>query len=207
MAKFYKNGVFHLSDKQLERFKKGDEVIYSMIYHEFNKKLIYYAFSIIKKKDLAEDAVTEALIKLWQLKEQFDTLSKISAFLYITTRNKCIDELNHLNVLKRNQQPLVYSLQTIDDKLEQEENKKIYAEILDRIYKVEIEKLPESSRVVFTMYYLDGHSIEDIAKVLSLEPKTILNKKRQALLAIKSAQKWRDLLIFCLALLLDNISV
>lgn len=207
MAKFYKNGVFDLSEKELERFKKGDEVIYGIIYDELYKKFFYYACRLINKIDLAEDIVTETFIKLWQLRDQFDTPQNISAFLYITTRNKCIDELRHLNVLKRHQQRLVYSLQTIDDRLKQEENQKIYTEILDHIYKMEIGKLPKSRRVVFTMYYFDGLPIEDIAKELNLEPKTILNKIRLALLAIKSAQKWRDLLIFCLAFLFDNISV
>jgi len=55
--------------------------------------LYYFAKRFVLDRQDAEDIVAESFIKLWRLRENFDNPQSIKAFLFITTRNGCLDFL------------------------------------------------------------------------------------------------------------------
>jgi RNA polymerase sigma-70 factor (ECF subfamily) len=54
-----------------------------------------------------EDLVKDTFVKLWQTHADFDTPQNIKAFLYITTRNACLNFLRYLQVKESSRKELV----------------------------------------------------------------------------------------------------
>jgi len=86
-------------DKEVIGLQQGKESSLCYFMDQYSHALHFYAFKIIKDRDIAREIVSEAFFKLWEKKENFHAEESIKSFLYLVTRNECLDHLK----LKRNQ--------------------------------------------------------------------------------------------------------
>src|ERR1700729_824586 len=82
----------------VSRLKKGDTRALHALHDLFYPALRNFAISLVDDTPAAEDIVTEVFVILWRKHEDFETVQNIKAFLYISTRNACI---NHIKRLQR----------------------------------------------------------------------------------------------------------
>lgn len=64
---------------------------FHLLYNDYYKALVSYAFSFIKSMEAAEDIVQGLFSTLYESKPQFDSVSSLEAYLYGATRNRCIN--------------------------------------------------------------------------------------------------------------------
>jgi len=148
-----------LSDDIMDSFQKGAADALHSLVQQFYSPLTLFADRLLKDRAAAEDIVGESFIKLWNKKNDFETVQNIKAFLYITVRNA---SLNYLKQAKRDslsKQQLAY-LQS--EKEEFVLNSMIRAEVLKEILQ-EIERLPEQCGKVLKLGYLEGLKNQEIA--------------------------------------------
>lgn len=93
---------------------------------------------------------------LWHKHTGFDNEQSIKSFLYITTRNACLNFLRHVKVKDTVHRELVYLEEGRGQELML--NQLIRLEMMQEIYN-EIEKMPEKRREVFKLAYLEGMKI------------------------------------------------
>ena len=167
------NGIDILSE-----LKKGNTEALHAIHDQFYPALRNFANSLLGDIPAAEDVVTEVFIILWKKHTDFETLQNIKAFLYISTRNACI---NHLKKLQRDSAMKVGLRNFLAaDHQEFVLNEMIRAEVLQQIYEA-IEALPLQCRKVFTMCYVDGLSNAEVAEQFKISINTVKNHKVKAL--------------------------
>src|SRR6266700_1876162 len=158
-------------------FRAGDQKAMSSLFSMFYKPLALFAGRMLKDRLAAEDVVEESFIKLWHRHEDFETLQNIKAFLYITTRNACLNLLKQMNRESLTKKQYAY---LTGDKEEFVLNEMIRAEVLREILE-EIEKLPGQCRKIFKLSYLEGMKNQEIADKLSISIHTVKNQKARAI--------------------------
>src|SRR5687768_17461859 len=68
------------------------------IYNRFYDPLVFFARKQLPDSLAAEDIVAEIFLKYWQRQHNFNSVYAVKTFLYISTRNACI---NHRLTLKK----------------------------------------------------------------------------------------------------------
>lgn len=147
----------------------------------YYRPLVYFSFQLINDKEEAEDIVANTFMKLLHRRDQFSNLRDIKAFLYITTRNNCLDFLRSVQRHENSHKELLYLLDTKEDMADDE---MIKAKILQEIYN-EIENLPPQCRNVFKLMFIKGLNTKQIAAEMGISAQTVLNQKAKALQSLR----------------------
>ena len=131
--------------------------------------LCYFARGIINDEALAEEIADDAFVKLWERRESFGHAAAIKAFLYRTVKNAAIDIMRRSRVLSLHQKEYHYSAEKEEKDIEQHI---IRAETLSQIYS-SLSILPPKCRQVFTLFFVEGKSYEEIAQITALPEGTL----------------------------------
>ncbi len=140
------------------------------VFKDFFASQLFFAKKIVKDEYLAEDIVQDVFLKLWRSNSVFPNEISLKAYIYLSTRNHCIDFLR----LKR---PLMGEIELALD-IEEEANIVLKEEAF-RLLEVAISKLAPQSRTII-MLSMDGLSIQEIAEKLNISVNTVKTLKARA---------------------------
>ena len=179
------------NDIWMHRFKTGDESALKDVFDRYGGSLSFFAKSIIDNKEEAEDIVAESFIKLWRQRETFVEQSNIKAYLYVITRNACLNHLKHIKRKNSSHKELMY---LENEGHEEVMNRVIHAELM-KIVQDEIEKLPELAKKIFKLTFVEGLKPDEIALQLSMPTQNVRNNKSRALEILRLSLARRDYMI------------
>jgi RNA polymerase sigma-70 factor (family 1) len=157
----------------LRKLQQGNAGAFSAVFNHFYSPLILFACKMVQDKPLAEDIVTDIFLKLWQKHTDFATIQSIKAFLYISTRNACLNHLQQAQYQARVKKELRYVL---DDNQDFVLNELIRVEVLKEVAQL-VEELPPQCRKIIRLSYAGGLSNRQIAGKLNLSVHTVRNQK------------------------------
>jgi RNA polymerase sigma-70 factor (ECF subfamily) len=176
-------------------FQKGDPTAFTTFFQMHYRPLCYFASQLIGSQPDAEDIVKDTYVKLWQKHGDFATPQNIKAFLYITTRNACLNFLRHVQVKESSRKELMYL--EVEKGQDLVINQMIKAELMQEIY-AEIEKLPEKRRMVFKMAYIEGLKNDEIATEMAISIHTVKEHKGKALQFLRMRFSDKQIILFIL---------
>jgi RNA polymerase sigma-70 factor (family 1) len=174
--------------------KDNDNRAIDYLYKEFYHQLNYFAVSLISDHEEAEDIVIDTFRKFWVLRQNFESLTNIKAFLFITTRNACFNYIEYCRNQKKRKKEYFHF--TMEDFEEDAENSMIQAEVMNKLIE-EIEKLPPKCRTIMHLL-MQGLKPKEIAEKLNINPLTVHSQKRRAVELLKTALTKKRLLFFLL---------
>lgn len=170
------------------------------LFRQYHRSLLYFAKSMVREQEAAEELVADSFVKLWQRRETFEDADKVKAFLYIATKNACLNHLNSAHVRQAFDGEALDVLQSVDpDSYAQI----VRAELLQQIYD-EVMKLPEKQREVFRLTFFEELDTNEIAERLGMTPTAIFANRSRAVETLRKAFKNNDLWL-CLFVLQEII--
>ena len=177
------NYLLYDNGQLLELLAQDDEYAFTEIYTRFWKKIFNVAFNRLKEVQTAEDIVHDVFASLWvnRKKTEIATLDN-----YLATAAKYMV----LTKIKKKERERFYNntsfeTRVVDFPIETAlHNKRIL-----QIVKIEIERLPEKCRLIFKCSRNEGMPVKQIAKELSISPKTVENQLNKALKQLRLAIK------------------
>ncbi len=173
-------------------FREGNYSAFSYIMAKHIHALTFHAYKYCKSKEVAEEIVADSFTKLWERRENFESELNVKAFLYLTTRNACLDYLkSQLAAKSKLYLPLEDNL--LHDAVDPLTHL-IHAELIKELHE-EIKNLPQRQAQVFTMSYLEGASSTEICEKLNITPNAFYIAKKKATDAIKKVFSEEMLLI------------
>jgi RNA polymerase sigma factor (sigma-70 family) len=125
-------------------------------------KLYRLSLRLLGRVEEAEDSVQDALVKLWNRREELNNYSSIEAFAMVITKNLCLDRIRSKSFQTErlnNQQ-----LPTVRHNPEELLEKNDFAAFVRKI----IESLPEQQKAIMHMRDIEGLEYEQIAEVMEL---------------------------------------
>lgn len=184
-------------DYLLSEFRRGNPEAMRHIFLRFWKIQVFFARSYVPESEIAEEVASDAFLKLWNKKEGFSSLAAIRSFLYITTRNGCVDQLRKAKRQRQNTKDYKYleSDEVFDDPMEMEI---INTELLEKMLQA-IDILPNQYKKVMHLI-ASGMGTDEIAEKMNLSPKIIRNYKARAIMMLKKDLEGRNFLIILLLL-------
>lgn len=165
----------------LQLFTKGDVKSFNLIYERYYRQLVYFAYVITNNKPHAEDVATEAFINLWKTKTTFKTHSHIRSFLFLSVKHRCLDFIRSLKTRSGIHDQIRYLALDGENSLE-----RVLAEseIMNEISR-QINTLPPQCRKVFSHLFFDGMATDEVASVMDITVKNVLNQKAIAIKQIR----------------------
>ncbi len=147
-----------------------DEYAFQQLFEIYASGLSRFTFSILKNKELAEEAVSDVFFKIWVHRVKMAEIENFKAYLYATSRNI---SLNYLDKEKRKR---AVSLDDINVILPIDEicpeSELISKELKEAIGRA-IEHLPERCKLIYSLAKIEQLKYKEIAQILDISVKTI----------------------------------
>jgi RNA polymerase sigma-70 factor (family 1) len=171
-------GVLTISEAVMRNFRKGDQESFTVLFNHYYPQLCLFAYHLLQDRPEAEDIATETLLKLWERRKNFKSLGNVKAFLFITTRNACINLIKGQKISGKHIDKWHYLLASETETAHI--NKIIQAEVTKELENA-INSLPAACRKVLMMTWKEGKSPSEIARALGISVHTIKNHKSNGL--------------------------
>ena len=147
-------------------------------------KLFRLALRITFDRAEAEDIVQDALIKVWNKRDEWGELESIEAYCLTVVRNLAIDrsqkkEAQNLTLTPETQE--MPDAQTPESQFERNEQ----FQLVHRL----VNELPEKQRTIVQLRDIEGKSYKEIAEVLDVSPQTVAYRIQQALKLLRVSLK------------------
>ena len=170
---------------------------YREVYLEYAPKLLRFAEKFVSKF-YTEDIVHDVFLKLWDRQVFLLSENDIKRILFVAVRNACIDQLRKLNMEQEyiDKRDVQLKLDELD--FYESSDELFMKEDLLRLLLQKIEQLPERSRDIFKMSYLEGLKAAEIAERLDISTRTVENQLYRALIFLKKAASRYFVYIFTL---------
>ena len=147
----------------IQEARQGNPRSFSLLVEAHQEKIIHAALSFLGNMEDAKDAAQEAFIKAHQHLHSFNEKSRFSTWLYRILVNHCKDFIRK----KKNRQTDELNAETLYSTAPDARGELISREIEKEIHRA-LEKLPFQQRGVFTLRYLEGLKLDEIAESLNL---------------------------------------
>lgn len=161
---------------------EGQERALKTVFELYNQRLMYFSMQFVYNKEVAEEIVSDAFIKVWNLRENFEDIEKLQAFLYISVKNASLNYLRTTHT-QRMTEPIdsLFDLQSQDsDTL----LKIIKTELINSIY-AEMHRLPEKQREVFVLSFVEELNAEEIGKKLGMSLSAVYANRSRAIATLR----------------------
>lgn len=178
----YRQTHIELLQQQIALF--NNQQAYNELFLHFYPSLQQFAFSILKSKQLSEEAVSDVFIKIWENRKTLHTITNLKFYLFTSTRNSA---LNYLKKQKGSQNllPDDYWVE-LNSVFFDPEQLMITAEMIRKIQEA-VQSLPPRCKLIFKLVKEEELKYREVAELLNLSVKTVENQMTIALKKIGSA--------------------
>jgi RNA polymerase sigma-70 factor (ECF subfamily) len=155
----------------LDRRRWEDAV--ELIARQYQTKVFHLAVSMLGNRELAEDALQEALLRIWKALPGYRGDASISTWVFAIARNTCLTALKSAGARKA----LPLETRGVERAVPMEAR---HAPDLEGL----IAQLPQPQRQVVTLFYMEEKSYEEVARLLDIPMgtvKTHLHRARKEL--------------------------
>jgi len=153
----------------LLRLRDGDEVAFEEIYHRYKRRLAGNLLRMVKSDDLADEALQDLFMKLWENRSTIAVDQPIRAYLFRIAENLVFDTYRRAARDKRLRefllvtQPETYT--HVEEDIIQQERQRILDEA--------ISMLPPQRQQVFRLCKLEGRSYDEVSEMLNISTSTV----------------------------------
>jgi RNA polymerase sigma-70 factor (ECF subfamily) len=131
----------------------------------------------VNDRSVAEDAVQEVFIELWQQRSKFESYNQVKAFLYLSVKNKCLNIIKHQKVEASYKDDVLKTESEVDAQI-------IEIEVINQLTNT-IESLPEQQKLVI-VHSMQGMKNEEIAEAMQISINTVKLHKKVAYQTLRS---------------------
>ena len=174
------------NDRHLILWKKmlqGDLAALEQLYSLFHTDLFHYALKITEKSELAEDAVQDIFVDLWNYRSQIKAVKSPKFYLIRSLRNQCIKLLKKQNRIVEIAviNPLDITILPAELQLKQNE-----PTIKKRIAEAMTSLSPRQREIIYLKFY-NNLDYDELAEILELNYQSVVNHIHKAMLKLRKA--------------------
>ena len=158
--------IINIEDIELAKLcARGDEKARHELYTRYAAYLYALCIRYVCDKEQAHDLMHDAMIKIFDTVGKYKPMGSLKAWCARVTVNMVIDYLRKSK--RMNLQPLEPTLERIPEPANEDVAKVSKQELMRMVG-----ELPETKRVIFNLFCVEGYSHKDIAEMLHIKEKT-----------------------------------
>jgi RNA polymerase sigma-70 factor (ECF subfamily) len=174
----------------ITEFQNGSYIAVKELYDEHYTALVDFARQLVIDKAEAHHIVQDTFIKLFFMRDRFDSLPNIKAFLYITVRNICFAFLNSEKESEAGGEPAWYAQALRSEARFDEEDNRL--EALGKMHN-QVAELPAPEKNVFLLIFYKHLTIPAAAEQLGISPVSAVQNRIQAIRTLRNKLTAADL--------------
>lgn len=173
--------------------KQQDKDAFSAIYYRYHKYLYALAMRFLKDSDMAEDAVQQVFVKLWEIIQEVDIEINVKNYLYSMTKNHILNQFRKY----RDTISINYAHAQVDISDTEADIYKAMedAELSDWLVKG-INSLPKQKKEICHLKINENLSNQEIADQTGLSVNTVKSHYQEAVKMLRVYFKQIKMLIF-----------
>ena len=149
----------------LEKCSAGDRSAQEQLYKRYYGKMMATCMRYLGNRDDAQDVLNAGFLKVFLNLKKFDRSGSFDGWVYSIVRNCIID---HIRSKVKYREMEGGTLDDLDFSVSESTASKLEAKDLMNMLNI----LPETSRLVFNMFAIEGFKHEEIAKILGISTGT-----------------------------------
>lgn len=166
------------SDKELiVLLQQNDELAFRAVFERWHKKLYHFNLRYLHNREQAEEAVQDALLKLWTNRDKIEVDLSLDGFLYAICKRLCLNRLRDAAKFQAAAELLWKNYVDLSNITEET----VRATELQKLMDQAVKKLPPQQQLVFKMSKYEGLSHLEIAKKLNISKETVKKHSAEAL--------------------------
>lgn len=174
-------------EKLIRKLKDDDKDAFRQVYLKYHQELHALAVKYLRSQNLADDAVHDIFVKLWENRDRLERSGSLSGFLFTAMKNHVLNMVGaHKRKLKKN----------IKIAYEKDQKENLSDNLIDfsnyqQLYQEAIEKLPSRRREVFNLRIKEGLTNQEVADFLEISIHTVKSQYYKASKFIRKYVKER----------------
>jgi RNA polymerase sigma-70 factor (ECF subfamily) len=164
----------------VRRSIEGDEQAFGVLVKKYRTKVFNLAFGLTRDRDIADDLAQEVFIKVYYSLEKFKFKSAFGTWLYRIAVNHIRDHLRKVKKVKHISFEDIHKKSKLSEeesnRREDSREKERRIQILHRA----LQMLPKKHQIILTLRDIQGHSYEEIGRILKLSPGTVDSRLHRA---------------------------
>lgn len=170
------------------------------LYSKWYNKSFTFAKAYVQDDIIAEDIVSESIVKLWNMMREKE-IEYPHALLLTLLKNKALDHLRRESlkhsIKNELERAYTYELSLRISTLEACNPETMFSRDIKEIIEKTLHSLPEQTRIIFEMSRYDGLPVKEIASKFNITPKAVEYHITLSLKALKTNLKdYLPLLLF-----------
>jgi RNA polymerase sigma-19 factor, ECF subfamily len=151
---------------------------FEKLFRMYYAALVAFAAGIVGSTDAAEDVTQEVFVAVWRRRAEMPPEAVSRAYLYKAVRHRALNAVRHDRIARDAAEPVEHLyVASADEGLMQGE--------LEAAVKAAISRLPDRSRLMFTLSRDEGLTYAEIASVTGVSVKTVETQMGRALRALR----------------------
>jgi len=154
-----------------------NNVDFENVYVTHFSKLKRFAQEYVISEADAENIVQDVFLELWEKRNVLSMPVNLNAFLFTSTKNKCIDHLRHKLIVRETNNKLLeeqqLKMKMKFDSLEAFDQNLLTDNDIEEILNKAINSLPENCRQIFIKSRLEGKKQKQIAEEMNISINTV----------------------------------
>ncbi len=164
----------------IERCKRGNAKAQYQLYNLYARAMFNVCMRMMNSREAAEDMLQESFSEAFTRLDSFRYEAAFGAWLKRIVVNKCINEINRRKVELAFFDDMHF-FDEKDENLNDVEDEKLTVDNIRRA----MEFLPKGSRLIFSLYLLEGYDHVEIAQILSISESNSKSQYMRARLKVK----------------------
>jgi RNA polymerase sigma-70 factor (ECF subfamily) len=160
----------------VKRMINSDHSAFTIIFETYYKDLVLFALTIIKILDIAEDAVQEVFVRLWEKRCELNLHGSLKSYLMKSVQNQCLDEIRRRKIREQyaeDQEIQLLYMNDTDDYI-------LYTDLQNHLDNL-LAQMPEEVAQTFRMNRFDGLKYHEIAQQMNVSVRTVESRISKAL--------------------------
>jgi RNA polymerase sigma-70 factor (family 1) len=160
----------------------GDAMAFRKIYEFYRGRIFAFAYFHAKSKDVAEEAVQEVFIRLWERRDQIREEQSLENYIKVSTRNQVI------NMLKKASLDLALQarIRAGIEALKNEAPDRLLEKELARLHQLAIQSLSAQQQQVYRLSREEELTYDEIAARLGISRNTVKSHMKEAIKALRA---------------------
>lgn len=139
------------------------------VYNKYASQIYQFALSMTKNPEDAEEITSDVFVCIWQKREMIDHSYSLLAFLKKVTKDLTWNHLKKIARSREQQLDFAGYLNTVENSSTDELIFREYQEIM----KTALEQLTPQQRQVFSLRYITGKNLNQIAEEMQISKNTV----------------------------------
>ena len=165
-----KENKLHIAQLLENICQKDDQKAFEELFKLFYERLLNFCVHFIKDKEVAEEIVSDVLLRVWEKRKELSHVLNLETYLFIMVKNQSINYTKQFSNYR-----FVYLEETGNHQLLNINDPGKELERRELVFKMDqaIETLPQQCKIIFSLIKEEGLKYKEVAQILDISPRTV----------------------------------